>query len=396
MARLLAPEFVVVAESPDHNHHYTGTPCLVSGGPDRLLASWEWFQPAPLTETIPNQLHVASSEDEGQSWRVLSRQDMIWPSLFTVDGTVYLIGSRRMSREIVIQRSLDGGSSWTPESVLFAGRFHSAATHILQHDGQVFRAYETCPVETHGIGRSQWHSLVVAGDLNQDLLSPSSWRMSNHLPFPGVPSALHQDRRGAGHEREVMEDCWIEGNVVCVRGELRNILRTCMDGYSTGSMAAINRVKDKAGVLECEFLQYSAMPGAQCKFQIMHDAVSDLFWTAVNLQTDSWQDWDSFQARTHAGPPGNERRLLALMYSLDAVNWLQAGYIAMSRNPLEAYSYASLLVRGSDLLVLSRTSLGGINQHDTNLVTLHRIHKFRDLAVDLTLDIPTSMTTKRD
>ena len=39
-----------------------------------------------------------------------------------------------------------------------------------------------------------------------------------------------------------------------------------------------------------------------------------------------------------ASPPGNELRILALMYSLDTVNWLQAGYIAMSRNPLEAYS----------------------------------------------------------
>jgi hypothetical protein len=36
-----------------------------------------------------------------------------------------------------------------------------------------------------------------------------------------------------------------------------------------------------------------------------------------------------------------------------------------------------------DLFVISRTSQGGYNQHDTNLVTLHRIEKFREFALDL-------------
>ncbi len=117
--------------------------------------------------------------------------------------------------------------------------------------------------------------------------------------------------------------------------------RTCVNGYSTGGIAEINRVHERASVLECEFQQFSAFPRAQSKFQIVHDAVSELFWTAVKLQTDSRKDWDALQARTQAGPPGSERRILALMYSLDTVNtvnWLQAGYTAMSRNPLEAYS----------------------------------------------------------
>ena len=60
----------------------------------------------------------------------------------------------------------------------------------------------------------------------------------------------------------------------------------------------------------------------------------------------------------------------------------------MTRNPLEAYSSASVLVRGGDLLLLSRTSQGDKNQHDTNLVTLHRVKQFRTLALDLTMDMP--------
>jgi hypothetical protein len=62
---------------------------------------------------------------------------------------------------------------------------------------------------------------------------------------------------------------------------------------------------------------------------------------------------------------------------------LQAGVVAMSRRPLEAFSHASILPHGSDLPILLRTSLGGINRHDTNLAALHRVPRFRGLAPDL-------------
>ena len=83
------------------------------------------------------------------------------------------------------------------------------------------------------------------------------------------------------------------------------------------------------------------------------------------------------------GPPGNERRILMLMYSLDALNWFQAGCVAMDKNICNSFSYSSQLINGEDLLVLARTSQGGRNQHDTNLITLHRIQDFRRLALDL-------------
>ena len=37
-------------------------------------------------------------------------------------------------------------------------------------------------------------------------------------------------------------------------------------------------------------------------------------------------------------------------------------------------------VDGNDLIVLCRTSLEGLNNHDTNLITLHRIQDFRELV----------------
>ena len=61
----------------------------------------------------------------------------------------------------------------------------------------------------------------------------------------------------------------------------------------------------------------------------------------------------------------------------------------MSRKMTESFSYASNLIDGDDLVVLSRTSVGGASQHDlraTNLVTCHRVRGFRDLAFDLSRD----------
>jgi len=67
----------------------------------------------------------------------------------------------------------------------------------------------------------------------------------------------------------------------------------------------------------------------------------------------------------------------------DALNWFQAVFVAIAPSPVESFSYASLLIHGQDLLIAARTSLGGKNHHDTNLVTLHRVKAFRVLVPGL-------------
>ena len=135
------------------------------------------------------------------------------------------------------------------------------------------------------------------------------------------------------------------------------------------------------------FSQYCPMPGGQCKFHIVYDEVSDLFWTCVNPVSDTLTPVNDKLAEIgFRGIVANERRILILIYSADAQNWFQAGCVAMSRKMTESFSYASNLIDGDDLVVLSRTSVGGASQHDTNLVTCHRVKGFRDLALDLSRD----------
>ena len=51
----LAQDYVVVAESPDQETVYAGSPGLAQLPSGEIVASYEWFRGAPLKESIPNQ-----------------------------------------------------------------------------------------------------------------------------------------------------------------------------------------------------------------------------------------------------------------------------------------------------------------------------------------------------
>tara|TARA_B100000029_G_scaffold188640_1_gene186255 strand:- start:62897 stop:64066 length:1170 start_codon:yes stop_codon:yes gene_type:complete len=379
MNQLQSQEHIVLASSPDPENIYTGSPSIARLSSGRLIVSYEWFRPKPFKESVPNSTEILVSDDNGHTWEMISCQDFIWATIWTSENHAYLIGNKRKTRDIIIARSLDGCLSWEGPNTLFEGKYHCAPTTVLIHNGFAYRAFETCDAPS----RSDWKSLLIAGNLSEDLLNPQAWRMSNHVDFPGIPDVLSQRKYPESMEKKVPADSFLEGNVVLVDGEIRMIMRTIIDGHSTSSLASIGRITDDGNVLNYRFLQFYPMPGAQCKFQIVHDPISQLYWTTVTLATNSWQKQEPLRQIGYSGPPGNERRILVLMYSVDALNWFQAGCVAMSRNMMESFSYASQVISGKDLMVVARTSSGGKNQHDTNLVTLHRIKNFRDFALDL-------------
>lgn len=96
--------------------------------------------------------------------------------------------------------------------------------------------------------------------------------------------------------------------------------------------------------------------------------------------TDSFRDVEPLLEIGFKGTGGNERRVQVLMYSADALNWFDAGFVAYSPNLMEAFSYAWLMIDDEDLVVMCRTSREGLNNHDTNLITLHRVPDFRRLV----------------
>jgi len=260
--------------------------------------------------------------------------------------------------------------------VLFKGRYTGAATSVLVSGGRLWRAFETCPP-----GNENWKSVVVAGDLMKDLLDPASWRISNEVAYPGTPSGLTQ---GLFRDPRIKKagDGWLEGNIIERNGRLLVLPRVRMQFQTTASMTAVLEATEQGGQLALRFLQFYPMPGGQNKFHILRDPQTDLYWTSVTRVTDSFRDVEPLLSVGFKGTGGNERRIQVLMYSADALNWFDARFVAFSPNLLEAFSYAWLMIDGDDLVVMCRTSQGGLNNHDTNLITLHRIRDFRHLVPD--------------
>ncbi|MBC8868355.1 MAG: exo-alpha-sialidase [Planctomycetes bacterium] len=366
----LAQDYSVVARSEDPKHVFLGTPAIARLPSGRYVVTYDRFR------NDCEGCIVVTSDDRGRTWTERTRVALQWASPFVIEQSLFLIGNnqKRDARDIAIARSDNGGQTWSPVRVLFQGRYTGAATSVLVHGGRLWRAFETCPP-----GNENWKSVVVAADLNKDLLNPASWRISNEVAYPGTPPALTQ---GLFRDPRIKKanDGWLEGNIIERNGRLFVLPRVRMQFQTTANMTALLEVANDGNQLALRFLQFYPMPGGQNKFHILRDPQTGLYWTSVTRVTDSFRDVEPLLAMRFKGTGGNERRVQVLMYSADALNWFDAGFVAFSPSLMEAFSYAWLMIDGEDLVVMCRTSQGGLNNHDTNLITLHRIRDFRQLV----------------
>lgn len=78
-----------------------------------------------------------------------------------------------------------------------------------------------------------------------------------------------------------------------------------------------------------------------------------------------------------AGPlPARQR--LQLHFSKNCIDWCFAGLVAMGGSQKESRHYASMIIDGDDLHILSRSGdHRAKSAHDGNLVTFHTVTGFR-------------------
>lgn len=390
-ARPLAQDFVTVhrVRELDRDDQWVcvGSPDITRLPSGRLIASMElWLQAgtASLEGGIdyPEHCLIKASDDGGRTWRKISANGVTWGSLFYVNDALHMIGNHPDKRTIIVVRSPDGGSTWSKEVTLFDdAMYHGAATPVHVKNGFVYRAFED--------NDRRSASFVLAGDLSKSLLDPAAWRMSNKVNPPASTPSLSRNLSKRRADRDAHGNWFLEGNVVEIRGELYVLLRTRIDVQLTAGLTSVCKLEDDGKEMTYRFVQFYPMPGGQNKFKILYDSVSGLYWTATTVVPDTYQDSQALRDRGVTVNAGNVRRILMLIYSIDGFNWFQAGCVAMSKNPLEAFHYSSQVIDGDDLLVLSRSSVGGKLpwcNHHTNMITLHRVKNFRSLALDLRKD----------
>ena len=107
------------------------------------------------------------------------------------------------------------------------------------------------------------------------------------------------------------------------------------------------------------------IPGGDLKFHLCYDEKTKLHWL-LHSQIDGRM---------------NGRRRLALSYSPDLLRWTFAGLVAVGPTDHSARHYATMLIDGEDLCIVSRSGdEHARTAHDGNIITFHRVRNFRSLV----------------
>ena len=376
---------VVITESPAPDSVFLYTPGIVEGFDGRLVVSVDYGGPG--TSVLDgsrsdfgdyksgNQIRVLLSDDEGKTWRETSaRIPMMHEILFKAGKSLYMIGH---SGRLLITRSDDNGETWSEPSVLCPEpRWHQSCAPVDIHDGKITLVYEKWVSDGHpwpGVG-----PVLMQAKVDDDLTEASSWKFSDlynpdedmeasrpsgiPLTDPGKAGILETNVIRVYDEKNPFYDPSGKSVVLMMRASVGlPDIGVMMKGVEKpdGSLAVEKLTKNGRE------MYFAHIPGADLKFYVVYDPESRLYWL-LHSQMDGRM---------------NYRRRLALSYSPDLLKWTFAGLVAVGPADNAARHYASMIIHGDDLLIVSRSGdEQARNSHDGNLVTFHRVQDFRDLT----------------
>mgnify|MGYP001627519532 CR=1 FL=1 len=377
----LAQEYTVAFHNQDSEYYIAGVGFerLEDGtlvGVVPVIPRPAWVQERRATHSRTN---IVTSRDGGKTWQLQSTLPYFSAVPWIHEGKLHLFahkgGSETPARDVLLLRSADAGRTWTREMLLYPGQFWNTHTAVIVRGNRIYYAMDDFAAGPNRGLR------VLAGDLSMNLLDRGAWRLSEPLVFPGLPESLVPPGRSGGTR------LFSEANVIEINGRLRLLASVNAEAQATTGLSAVIDVADERGELTLSFSQFHPAPGAQVKRAIIRDERSKLFWATANLAVDGQEMfgwWEKVRAAgAFVGSGGNDRRFLMLLYSVDGLNWFQAGCIAQAAKLSQSFMYARPVIDGDDLAILVRSSVNAPNQHDADYATFHRVKNFRKLALDL-------------
>lgn len=414
---LLANEFVTLYESPDPARIYAYTPGLTRLHGGRLVATMD--QGGPGVKDLPgamsrsgdggrpNQGRIYTSDNGGTSWTERGLFPFMHARPFVAGSSVYILGH---DQDLCVIRSDDGGDTWSETVQLTQGdRWHQSACNVHYANDKVYLVMEK---RLHGRYRGwpvcELAPVLMSGKLGLDLTQPENWRLADALAFCdtepnptgiGIPFWNSGDTQDGGSDkpRNMNDIGWLETNVVQFTdpdhlwydpaGKTFHLWMRAHTG-SVGLACIAKVVEDGDGSMHTclesapsgRSMLYVPCPGGQMRFHILYDGLSGLFWLLSTIATDSMTQPDRLPDNRY-NLPNNERHILGLHFSRNCIDWCPAGVVTKGDSAGEGRHYASMVVDGEDLHVLSRSGDSRAKSaHDTNLITFHTIKKFRDLV----------------
>jgi hypothetical protein len=409
----LAPDYVRVFESPDPQRVYGYSPgiCRLPNG--RLVATCDFGGPGAKdlpgakTDTgdygAPNQGRVATSDDGGRTWTERARIPLMHATPFVAGNAVYIIGH---GRDLGIVRSDDWGSTWGERVKFTEGEiWHQAPSNVWYTRGRVYVIME----RYIQFAWAHCAPVVMSAPVGADLTRKESWTFSNQstfrelvgerVPLLGVPFFTPGQTApdNPGDRRHMAPLGWLETHIVQFTdpdhvwydptGRTFHLIGRAHTG-TTNLACLAKAVEGEDGSLTVSLEQapsgepiaYLPCPGGHMKFHVLYDGETRLFWLLSTQATDSMVRPERLPPNRF-NLPNNERRRLQLHFSRNCVDWCFAGLVAVGETERSSRHYASMAIDGEDLVVLSRSGdRNAKDAHNGNIITFHRIPRFRELV----------------
>ncbi len=386
---LLADDFVTLFTSPDPKNVYAYTPGIIRLSSGRLIATMDVGGPGVKDLPGPKGLRgegphpwqgiIFISDDGGETWREVGRFPFFHARPFVAGDSIYILGH---AGDLRIIRSNDQGESWSASTNLTEDEWwHQSACSVVYANDRVYLVMEKLVGPPNSWKQATLAPVVMSAPVNADLTRRESWTLSPPRMWidliGGAPAMV-------GIPFKQGTAGWFEANLVAIHDpnhpwydpEGSTFYLWMRAANVPPNLACIAKVTEDGGRLALDTakapsgrtIAYLPCPGGHMKFYILYDEPSSLYWLVSSHSTDSL-----------SGP--YERHRLALHYSTNLFDWQMAGLVAVGKSKEQARHYASAVVDGDDLLVLSRSGTAAAKSaHDGDIISLHRVKRFRKLV----------------